>query len=60
MGGYDSKVHVYATKRGSEASELKYHFSLEGHKNSIKDIAFSPDLTVEGSEHKSVYIASGS
>lgn len=51
---------MYTTKRGKDTSELKYHFSLEGHKNSVKDIAFSPELKVDGSDHTSVYIASGS
>ena len=47
VGGYDSKVHIYTTKRQSEeepAYALKYHFSMLGHLNSIKDLAFSPIL----------------
>ena len=37
-GGYDSKIHVYCTQRGSAKSDLKYQFSMQGHFNSIKSI----------------------
>ena len=68
VGGYDSKLHVYTTRRGktdSHPSEaLTYHFSMLGHLNSIKDIAISPILG--GKEDNltmpdaSIYIASAS
>jgi WD40 repeat protein len=44
VGGYDSKVHIYTIKRGSNKDDFSFHFSLLGHKNSIKDLAISPIL----------------
>ena len=43
-GGYDSQIHVYSTLRGQEQTELSYRFSMLGHFNSIKNMAFSPEL----------------
>ena len=43
-GGYDSKIHVYSTERGTQESELTYQFSMLGHFNSIKQLAFSPEI----------------
>ena len=54
-GGYDSKIHVYITARGSEASDLRYLFSMAGHFNSIKSLSFSPEL-----EKNTSFLASGS
>jgi WD40 repeat protein len=54
-GGYDSKVHVYCTSRDAAPSELKYHFSLLGHFNSIKSIQFSEDMA-----NSVNYLATGS
>jgi WD40 repeat protein len=45
-GGYDSKIHVYTTLRQSAASPLTFQFSMLGHLNSIKDLAFSPLMTL--------------
>jgi len=45
VGGYDSKVHVYTTIRSSDKpTELKFAFSMLGHMNSVKDLAFSAPL----------------
>ena len=54
-GGYDSKIHVYMTEKGKQASELRYQFSAPGHFNSIKALAFSPELA-----QNAFYLASGS
>lgn len=54
-GGYDSKIHVYLTEQGAASSELKYQFSMPGHFNSIKSLAFSPHLAREV-----CFLASGS
>lgn len=54
-GGYDSKIHIYMTSRGAEASELSYQLSMAGHFNSIKSLHFSPELAQNAS-----YLVSGS
>jgi len=43
IGGYDSKIHVYTTKRDS-SSEITFRFSMLGHLNSIKDLSVSPAI----------------
>ena len=42
-GGYDSKIHVYTIGRKAD-DKLAYQFSMLGHFNSVKDLAFSPVL----------------
>ena len=54
-GGYDSKIHVYATDRGHTSTELRFHFSMLGHFNSVKDLAISPQM-----DGGALYLASGS
>lgn len=54
-GGYDSKIHVYITKKGALPSELTFQFSMAGHFNSIKSLHFSPTL-----EKNACYLVSGS
>ena len=54
-GGYDSKIHVYMTEQGMSPSDFRYQFSMPGHFNSIKSIAFSPVLA-----QNAFYMASGS
>mgnify|MGYP000120712627 CR=1 FL=1 len=54
-GGYDSKIHVYMTEMGAAPSELRYQFSMPGHFNSIKSLAFSPALA-----NDAFYLASAS
>lgn len=41
-GGYDSKVHLYTIPRKTSDAKLTFQFSMLGHLNSIKDLAFSP------------------
>ena len=54
-GGYDSKIHVYMTDLGAAPSDFKYQFSMPGHFNSIKSLAFSVELN-----QNAFYLASGS
>ena len=54
IGGYDSKIHVYTTKRDM-GDEMTFRFSMLGHLDSIKDLCVSPAL---GKNTR--YLASGS
>jgi len=54
IGGYDSKIHVYTTKRNM-VDELTFRFSMLGHLDSIKDLSISPALGKD-----THYLASGS
>lgn len=63
LGGYDSKVNIYTTLRkttieNEKESLLKFHISLKGHLNSIKDISvddeFSPSFI--GSSSQDTYV----
>ena len=56
-GGYDSQIHVYSTLRGTEESPLTYQFSMLGHFNSVKQLAFSPEIgkNSENPDKREVY-----
>jgi WD40 repeat protein len=54
IGGYDSKIHVYTTKRDM-GGEITFRFSMLGHLNSIKDLSVSPAIG-----QNTRYLASGS
>jgi WD40 repeat protein len=52
-GGYDNLINVHVLKRFSENNnkkdnkkpEIEFKLSLQGHANSIRDLAFSPSLS---------------
>lgn len=57
-GGYDSKVNIYTFGIYDSNPELKYHLSLLGHQNAIRDISFSNknNVSLFGSASQDSYV----
>lgn len=57
-GGYDSKINIYTYDISSFKSELKYHLSLLGHQNAIRDVSFNnkKNVALFGSASQDSYV----